>query len=513
MVEKNLYQVSSERIFVLDTNVLLYDWKSIYSFTGATIIVPLVVLEELDSFKGESSERGRNARRVIRIFDEIRAGGSLADGVIIKTNNGHSLLRVVQFSSNDIVFDASNDNKIIGVVDKLSSSGAKVTFITKDINARVKTDLLGLQAEDYVVENVSIETQYKGWSSFEMSPADVKRISIDGVHELVDISDLYENQFIHVKSDFERSYERLFKFVRGKIVEVEPFEQLWGFGEKNIQQRMALDLLLDDSVSLLSLIGSAGTGKTFLTLLAGMYKVLKQNMYRKMLIARPVVALGSDIGFLPGDVNEKLFHWMQPMHDNLELILMQSKKAFQKLISDDDRGEHQSDFVRHHERSSRHSSAHGRHRRENHRDSHRSGRFEPRGLLQDYQHAGEWKGMYAGDLSAGNQEIERLKRKGILSFEAITYMRGRSIPKQFIFIDEVQNLTPHEVKTIVSRAGEGTKVILAGDPDQIDSPYMDYATNGLTVTTEKFKGDRIFGVVKLEICERSLLAERAARLL
>jgi PhoH-like ATPase len=386
----------------------------------------------------------------------------------------------------------------------------------------VKTDLLGLHAEDYVVENVSIETQYKGWSSFEMSPTEVKRISIDGVRELVDISDLYENQFIHVKSDFERSFERLFKFARGKIVEVEPLESLWGFGEKNIQQRMALDLLLDDSVNLLSLIGSAGTGKTFLTLLAGMYKVLKQNIYRKMLIARPVVALGSDIGFLPGDVNEKLFYWMQPMHDNLELILMQSKKAFQKLIADDDReGPGFADPTAHQNRFADRSRNRGghpdRHRRDSHRDGmregHRHGKSEHRGLLRDYEQGGEWRGMYAGDVSVGSQEIERLKRKGILSFEAITYMRGRSIPKQFIFIDEVQNLTPHEVKTIVSRAGEGTKVILAGDPDQIDSPYMDYATNGLTVTTEKFKGDRIFGVVKLEICERSLLAERAARLL
>ena len=510
MIDQHLHHVSFDRVFVLDTNVLLYDWKSLYAFTGATIVVPLVVLEELDSFKTETTERGRNARRVIRTLDELRAGGSLGQGVIIKTPTGHSLLRVVQFAPSDLLFESSNDNKIIGVVDKLSSAGAKVTFISKDINARVKTDLLGLSAEDYVVENVSIETQYKGWTSYEMSPADVKRMSIDGVHSLVDISDLHENQFLHVKSDFERSYERLFKFSRGKILEVFPQKSLWDFEEKNIQQRMALDLLLDDSVSLVSLIGSAGTGKTFLTLLAGLFKVLKENMYRKLMVARPVVALGSDIGFLPGDVNEKLFHWMKPMYDNLELILLQSKKALNKLLPNDESDIHNSfEAIKYRDRSSDRSRAGNYHnRRESRRDS-----AENRGLLKHYEHSNEWKGMAVGDVSAGTQEIERLQRKGIITFEAITYMRGRSIPKQFIFIDEVQNLTPHEVKTIVSRAGEGTKVILAGDAEQIDSPYMDYSSNGLTVTTEKFKGERIFGVVKLEVCERSQLAERAAKLL
>ena len=515
MTHQQVHEISLNRVFVLDTNVLLYDWKALYAFTGATIVIPLIVLEELDSFKSESTERGRNARRVIRILDEVRGNGSLSEGVVFKTPIGHSLVRVVQSSGGDFSFESSNDNKIISAVNTLSLNGSNVTFISKDINARVKTDILGLSAEDYIVENVSLETQYKGWVSYELSPTDVKEMNATRVRELVDISELHENQFIHVKTDFDRQYARLYKFARGKIVEVEPYAGLWNFAEKNIQQRMALDLLMDDSLSLVSLIGSAGTGKTFLTLLAGMFKVLKENVYRKLLIARPVVALGGDIGFLPGDVNEKLFHWMKPMYDNLELILAQSKKSLSHVLNDDhmDGAHHQrnQDFEDAHERGGRR----GKHQHHHGRGGNGGDRASHKGLLR-YQGRGEYEWQGASrfqDASVASEEIEKLKRKGILSFEAITYMRGRSIPKQFIFIDEVQNLTPHEVKTIVSRAGDGTKVILAGDPEQIDSAYLDYSSNGLTVTTEKFKGESLFGAVKLEICERSLLAERAAKLL
>lgn len=517
MTHQQVHEVSRDRVFVLDTNVLLYDWKALYAFTGATIVIPLIVLEELDSFKSESSERGRNARRVIRILDEVRSSGSLSEGVVFKTPSGHSLVRVVQSSSGDFSFESSNDNKIISAVNTLSQNGSNVTFISKDINARVKTDLMGLSAEDYIVENVSLETQYKGWVSYELSPTDVKEMNATRVRELVDIDDLHENQFIHVKTDFDRQFARLFKFARGKIIEVDPYTGLWNFSEKNIQQRMALDLLMDDSLSLVSLIGSAGTGKTFLTLLAGMFKVLKENVYRKLLIARPVVALGADIGFLPGDVNEKLFHWMKPMYDNLELILAQSKKSLSHVLSDDYMG------ISHHQRHQEYEEAYrdrggkrGKHQQHHSRGGNSAGhgKGSHKGLLRYQEREYEWQGASRfQDASVASEEIEKLKRKGILSFEAITYMRGRSIPKQFIFIDEVQNLTPHEVKTIVSRAGDGTKVILAGDPEQIDSAYLDYSSNGLTVTTEKFKGESLFGAVKLEICERSLLAERAAKLL
>lgn len=511
MTSLHTFDIARDRIFVLDTNVLLYDWKALYAFTNATIVIPLIVLEELDKFKSESSERGRNARRVIRVLDEIRSQGSLSDGVVIATDEGESVLRVVQSSDDDLSV-ASNDNKIIATVGKLQDGGARVTFISKDINARVKTDLLGLTAEDYITENVSIETQYKGWVEFALPASDVKGMTEKHIFELIKPTDLQENQFVHVKTDFERQFARLFRFKQGAMVEVFSPGHLWGFHEKNLQQLMALDLLLDDSLSLISLIGSAGTGKTFLTLLAGLHKVMKDNVYRKLLIARPVVALGSDIGFLPGDVNEKLFHWMKPMYDNLELILAQSKRSMNQHLQEDSFESMGRKGSGHHRNPREKFQEHFRERfHEKRKGKHHHG--EHRGLLRDFDEEGEWTGSRLQDVSPQGNEIAKLQQKGIVSFEAITYMRGRSIPKQFIFIDEVQNLTPHEVKTIVSRAGEGTKVILAGDAEQIDSPYMDYASNGLTVTTEKFKGERIFGAVKLEICERSTLAERAAKLL
>jgi len=230
---------------------------------------------------------------------------------------------------------------------------------------------------------------------------------------------------------------------------------------------MALDLLRDDNVKVISLVGSAGTGKTFLTLLMGLHKVATEHLYRRFLISRPVIALGADIGFLPGEVREKLRYWMQPVYDNLEFIFSQiSEKELEYLANKKEKRRIKRSF----------------------RDKEKEARRK-------------------------ESTVDLLEEKGILSMEAITYMRGRSIPYQFVFIDEVQNLNPHEVKTIVSRAGEGTKIILAGDPFQIDSPYLDFSSNGLTVTTEKFKGQSIFGTVFLEKSERSELAKLAAKLL
>ena len=246
---------------------------------------------------------------------------------------------------------------------------------------------------------------------------------------------------------------------------------------RNIQQLMALDLLLDDSVKLISLLGPAGTGKTFLALLAGLFKVTKEKMYSRFLISRPIVALGADIGYLPGDIKEKLKNWMMPIQDNLEFISSEISHREGK----DGKGEF---FDRAQDRRKRR------------------------------RHPAVSDDISSKVLTKGRSPlIDRLEQRGILKLEAITYMRGRSIPNQFILIDEVQNLTPHEVKTVVSRAGEGTKMVLCGDPHQIDSPFLDFSTNGLTVTSEKFKAQSTFGTVYLEISERSELAKLAVELL
>jgi PhoH-like ATPase len=243
----------------------------------------------------------------------------------------------------------------------------------------------------------------------------------------------------------------------------------WPLEARNPQQLMALDLLLDKDIKLVTLFGPAGTGKTFLTLLAGLQQVLIEDEYQKILISRPVVPLGRDIGYLPGDIQEKLHSWMLPIYDNIEFIVHQASMAG-----------HLEDVVEE-----------GRHRRK--------GKFGK----------SEYRRHVAGDLG----EVEQLMHRGKLSLEAITYMRGRSIPYQYIFIDEVQNLTPHEVKTLITRVGEGSKIILAGDPYQIDSPYLDFSSNGLVVSSERFKGQPIFGSVYLESSERSELSKLASELL
>ena len=275
---------------------------------------------------------------------------------------------------------------------------------------------------------------------------------------------------------------RLFRFLGGEqFKEVPPYSIMHTFNARNVQQLMTIDLLMDDSIKLVSLLGPAGTGKTFLTLLIGLYKVTYEKIYHKLLATKPVVALGADIGYLPGDMQEKLHYWMQPVHDNLEFIASQMLRGNNDLLG----GNGQKNDG-HKEKKSK----------KNHHKEEKPRRHD------DRPQAG-------GD----NQLVTQLQQRGILSLEAITYMRGRSIPYQYVFIDEVQNLSPHEVKTIISRAGEGTKVILAGDPSQIDSPYLDFSSNGLTVSSQKFKNQSIFGTAFLETSERSELAKMAAELL
>jgi PhoH-like ATPase len=300
---------------------------------------------------------------------------------------------------------------------------------------------------------------------------DLKIIDAKRVNTVVNTKEIFPNEFFILENQDNTTQYKLFRYLgENKFKEVSDLSLFNSFQAKNVQQLMALDLLMDDNVQLVTLLGPAGTGKTFLALLVGLYKVAHQKAFRKLLVTRPVVALGADIGYLPGDIQEKLHYWMQPVHDNLEFI-------YSKLL----RG------VEPHYNLSEQKESKERGRRKRYNDA-----------------------LYA---SPDTNIVLQLQRRGILSLEAITYMRGRSIPYQFVLIDEVQNLTPHEVKTIVSRAGEGTKVILAGDPYQIDSPYLDFTSNGLTVTTEKFKEFDIFGSVFLEISERSELAKLAAEVL
>ncbi len=481
MTEQHRAVLRANRVFVLDTNVLIHDPNAIFAFHGVVVCIPFMVLEELDTLKREAGEKGHNARQSIRLFDEMRRKGHLGEGVALDHDTEGAVLRIlknpeqIEFTLLQRDIHEIKDNAIIQTAVNLGKEGNKVTLVSKDINVRIKADTIGLDAEDYTKGSVNYEKLYKGWVRAAVPANDLRLMTLKNVYAAAGNQQLAPNEFVILESQSNEQNYRLYRHMGNKAFkEVTPITLMSAFSAKNVQQLMALELLLDDNVKLLTLLGPAGTGKTFLTLLVGLYKTAYEHAYRKLMVTRPVIALGADIGFLPGDVQEKLHYWMQPVHDNLEFIASKMLRGTEQMLG----------MGGNEKKKKKTAVEHQQQHHDRERQTHHENKF-----------------------------VEQLQRQGFLSLEAITYMRGRSIPYQFVFIDEVQNLSPHEVKTIVSRAGEGTKVILAGDPYQIDSPYLDFSSNGLTVTTEKFKEQSIFGSVFLEISERSELAKLAAEIL
>lgn len=475
MAQKNK---EARKIYFLDTNVLIHDPKALSAFPGAHLGLSITVLQELDHLKGESTQRGRNAREAIRSLDSFREFGSLSTGIVLpdKTRVQVFALPKRETLSSELPF-ADPDNKILLTALHLKVQGYDVHFISKDLNMRIKADALGLISEDYKRETIAEDNFYKGWISITVPAIDLKRDDPGILYEAIEEHQLVQNQFVLLQGKRYDEHYKIFRYLGNNMFKkVEQPRFLWPIVARNPQQLMAFDLLLDDSIQFVSLFGPAGTGKTFLVLVAGLHKLLIEHVYKKVLIARPVVPLGRDLGYLPGDIQEKLYSWMQPVRDNMEFIMHKAQAGYgaQRGTFDQQqshkRGKHKK---RHHHRE--------REREEEH--------FSAMPTLDDLVHADK------------------------ISLEAITYMRGRSIPYQYILIDEVQNLTPHEVKTLVTRVGEGSKIILAGDPYQIDSPYLDFASNGLVVTSDRFKGQPLFGTVFLETSERSELSQLAAELL
>ncbi len=453
--------MSSKKMYILDTNVLLYDPASLFSFEGSQVGIPIMVLEELDTFKSDSSQKGFNSREVIRQLDALRERGSLSEGVAL--DNG-CILKVLfvpeeKCDQSPLPLDVI-DNAILFTAWCEKQKGVEVRFVSKDLNARVKSDVIGIPAEDYSKDNISKDTVYRGWVTLEVPAVQLKQAMPEGLVAYAKEYQFAINEFALVQSQHNPFNNVIFRYVgRGKFIPVKTPDLKWPLEARNPQQLMALDLLLDNSIQFVSLIGAAGTGKTFLALLAGLYKMLVEQEYEKMLVTRPVVPLGPDIGYLPGDISEKLRSWMQPVYDNMDFITHSINTANQMALYKDEKGK------------------------------------KSRGKKPTIP------------------KLEELIEDGLISLEAITYMRGRSIPYQFIFIDEVQNLTPNEVKTLISRVGEGSKIVIAGDPYQIDSPYLDFSSNGLVVATAKFRGQAIFGNVFLETSERSELSKLAQELL
>ncbi len=441
-----------KKTFVLDTNVLLHNAESIESFDDNNVTLPMAVIEELDRFKTHNDELGRTARQVIRRIDELREQGNLRDGVPI--GNGGQL-RVVRAPNGLTETDLDSDipdNRIVQLAYALSQKGENVVFVTKDINARIKADALGLRAVDFEKQKIKFDELYTGYAEAVVSPDLMDSFFDSPVLEDCGIGS-HPNQFVMLIEEGNPKRTGLARVVTpGTLKHLSKhFEKAWDVQARNKEQRMAMELLMDPSVLIVTLVGKAGTGKTLLALAAALHTTLKHHRYDHVLVSRPIIPMGKDIGYLPGAKGEKISHWMQPIFDNLSL------------------------------------------------------------LLRDLSEGGV-KSKRKTKMTA-QEKIDKLIRDDLLELEALTYMRGRSLPRQFVIIDETQNLTPHEVKTIISRSGEGTKMILTGDPYQIDNPYLDASSNGLTYAAERLKDQPIHGHVILNNSERSTLSAIAAEIL
>jgi PhoH-like ATPase len=431
------------KTFVLDTNVILHDPMSIFSFEGSRVVLPLTVIEELDTFKRSNDERGRSARFISRKLDELRAGGKLSNWVPLE--HGGKLKVEIQVSDGlPKAFSAhTKDNEILSCAQYLRKAGENVVFISKDINLRIKAEALGLETEDYEKEKVDVEDLYKGWRELNVGGDLIDRFYKDKRLE-APAPDLVPNEFVILKDGGSKSALARYDAKSQAIVPLIKADSApWGIKPLNTEQRFALELLLNKDISLVTLVGLAGSGKTMLALASALQQTLEEKVFRRILIARPVIAVGHDLGFLPGTKEEKLTNWMGAIYDNLSYLLEKPK----------------------------------------------------------------------GALDTSDMDIQMLIEEGLLEIEAVTYLRGRTLPGLLIIIDDAQNLTPHEIKTIISRAGQGAKIILTGDPHQVDNYYLDSASNGLTNLVERFKSQAIFGHVTFTKSERSALAALASDLL
>ncbi len=436
--------------FVLDTNVLLHDAAALRAFEDNDVIIPIYVIEEIDTFKKDLSELGRNARSLSRQIDAYRKQGSLREGISMEGGGSFRVIFATSPIPPEFLSFNSKDDKILAVALEIATNselnhGLPTVFVTMDTNLRIRADAIGLDAQDYKraqVGQVKIDELYKGHREIVAPPGYIDELYRDGTAPPPEGLDPVPNLYLTLQDPVNASQSALARVsIEGdRLLPLPRIEKpIWGIRPRNREQRFALDLLLDDDVKLVTLSGKAGTGKTLLAIAAGLFKVTDDKTHHKLLVSRPIFPLGRDIGFLPGTLDEKLNPWMQPIHDSVDLLMATTKKE--------------------------------------------------------------------RNVGRGFQELKDL---GFLEVEALTYIRGRSIPNQFLVVDEAQNLTHHEIKTILTRAGEGTKVVLTGDPYQIDQPYLDSMNNGLTYTVERMKGVGLAGTITLSRGERSPLAELAA---
>jgi PhoH-like ATPase len=435
--------------YILDTTVLLYDAHALFSFEENNVVIPITVIEDIDHFKKDQNETGRNARQTSRYLDALRKRGSLTKGV--KLDNGGTLF--VTLSDAEAVRriprefqEKARDNFILATTLAVKERAGNIptVFVSKDINLRIKADALGFVVEDYESDKVDIEELYSGQTHLTVDAAALDAFREQGTVETRE--PLFPNQYVTLvdAADASRFVLGRFDATQKKIVRLisEGKEGMFRIKPRNAEQLFTMDALLSDAIQLVTLVGKAGTGKTLLAVAASLSKTIDENLFSRILVSRPTLPMGKDIGFLPGTVEEKLTPWMYPIIDNVDLLLRSEAKARRHI-----RG------------------------------------------------------------------FKELMDTGILIIEPLTYIRGRSIHNQYLIVDEAQNLTPHEIKTIITRVGDGTKIVLTGDPYQIDNPYIDSSSNGLTYVVEKFKAQEIAAHVTLTKGERSALSELAANIL
>jgi PhoH-like ATPase len=452
--------------------VFLSDPNALFNYPNELVVIPISVIEEIDEFKKSLNELGRNARHILRKLDKLRKRGKISSqnpkskrskkslpGIAL--NNGGRL--IIELNHTDSIPEGLSKDKVdnrilaVSIFYKNKYPDSDVELITKDANLRIKADSFDVKASDYEkATDISSDSIYKGYQNIILDNSDYLDFQKNKALYYVPTGKkpIQPNEFVKLTNGSDDCIVLLgrYNIETEQIVslgrkELKELVDNWKIEPTNEEQQMALDALLNPAISLVTISGKAGTGKTLLAVLAGLYLAFDKDYYDKVLISRPVMPMGKDIGYLPGSIDEKLSPWMQPIFDNLEYLFEQGKNGSM------------------------------------------GAKFTKSKKNETYT------------------SYEDMLKDGKIKVEPLMFIRGRSIPKQFIIVDEAQNLSLHEMKTIITRAGKGTKIVFTGDPEQIDNPYVDGVSNGLTQIIERLKDERLTAHVHLSKGERSELAD------